>query len=89
MTTPIQVLFEDQNQNRMRESLALLETIITYPWFVESSTILFFNKIDLFQEKIMTSDIAKYFPAYQGTVLAVSVLPRYSTSCVCITKVQY
>lgn len=50
----------------MRESLALLETIINYPWFIESSTILFFNKIDLFDDKIKTSDIAKYFPSFQG-----------------------
>ena len=55
-----------QNQNRLQESLSLFETIITYPWFVKSSIILMFNETDLFQEKIMTSDIVKYFPAYSG-----------------------
>ena len=55
-----------QNQNRLQESLSLFETIITYPWFVKSSIIVIFNETDLFQEKIMTSDIVKYFPAYSG-----------------------
>ena len=57
-----------QNQNRLQESLSLFETIITYPWFVKSSITLIFNETDLFQEKIMTSDIVKYFPAYSGPV---------------------
>lgn len=61
-----QVLFEDVNQNRMRESLALFENIISYPFFQESSVILFLNKTDLFLEKIMKSHLADYFPAYQG-----------------------
>lgn len=50
----------------MRESLALFENIIGYPWFVDSSIILFLNKTDLFYEKIKTSHIVKYFPAYGG-----------------------
>lgn len=50
----------------MRESLALFETIIGYPWFIEASSILFLNKTDLFDEKIMKSDLAEYFPQYNG-----------------------
>ena len=67
----LQVLFEDVNQNRMRESLALFENIISYPFFQESSVILFLNKTDLFLEKIMKSHLADYFPAYQGLLLSV------------------
>ena len=53
-------------QNRMRESLALFETIISYPWFQESSIILFMNKTDLFMEKIGKSPISTHFPGYRG-----------------------
>ena len=61
-----QVLFEDETQNRMRESLALFENIISYPWFLEASIILFLNKTDLFHEKIPKSNLARHFPAYKG-----------------------
>ena len=61
-------------QNRMRESLALFETIISYPWFQESSIILFMNKTDLFMEKIGKSSIATHFPGYRGE----------PASCVCV-----
>lgn len=53
-------------QNRMEESKALFKTIITYPWFQNSSVILFLNKKDLLEEKIMTSHIGDYFPEYDG-----------------------
>ena len=66
MYAVIQVLFEDENQNRMRESLALFELINNYPWFMESSVILFLNKTDLFYEKIPKSKLSDHFPAYQG-----------------------
>ena len=50
----------------MKESLALFETIIGYPWFIEASSILFLNKTDLFDEKIMKSNLSDYFPQYSG-----------------------
>ena len=39
----------------MEESKALFRTIITYPWFTNSSVILFLNKKDLLEEKILVS----------------------------------
>ncbi|CAE1297250.1 GNAQ [Acanthosepion pharaonis] len=60
------VLVESDNENRMEESKALFRTIITYPWFQNSSVILFLNKKDLLEEKIMTSHLADYFPDYDG-----------------------
>ena len=54
-------------QNRMEESKALFKTIITYPWFQHSSVILFLNKKDLLEEKIMYSHLVDYFPEYDGT----------------------
>lgn len=53
-------------KNRMEESMALFRTIITYKWFRESSVILFLNKIDLLEEKIMYSHLVDYFPEYDG-----------------------
>ena len=50
----------------MQESLSLFENIIRYPWFSKSSVILFLNKKDLLEEKIMTSHLADYFPDYTG-----------------------
>ncbi|KAK3508677.1 hypothetical protein QTP70_003317 [Hemibagrus guttatus] len=61
-----QVLVESDNENRMEESKALFRTIITYPWFQNSSVILFLNKKDLLEEKIMFSHLVDYFPEYDG-----------------------
>lgn len=61
-----QVLYENETDNRLRESLALFKTILSYQWFQESSTILFLNKTDLLEEKITKSHLATYFEAYTG-----------------------
>ncbi|KAI0211148.1 Guanine nucleotide-binding protein G(q) subunit alpha [Lamellibrachia satsuma] len=61
-----QVLVESDNENRMEESKALFRTIITYPWFQNSSVILFLNKKDLLEEKIMHSHVVDYFPEFDG-----------------------
>lgn len=61
-----QVLVESDNENRMEESKALFRTIITYPWFQNSSVILFLNKKDLLEEKIMHSHLVDYFPEFDG-----------------------
>uniref|UniRef100_A0A2I3SFV8 Guanine nucleotide-binding protein subunit alpha n=1 Tax=Pan troglodytes TaxID=9598 RepID=A0A2I3SFV8_PANTR len=61
-----QVLVESDNENRMEESKALFSTIITYPWFQNSSVILLLNKKDLPEEKITYSHLVDYFPEYDG-----------------------
>ncbi|KAM6975994.1 guanine nucleotide-binding protein G(q) subunit alpha-like [Tautogolabrus adspersus] len=61
-----QVLVESANENRMEESMALFRTIINYEWFKYSSVMLFLNKIDLLEEKIMHSHLVDYFPEYDG-----------------------
>lgn len=58
-------------QNRLKESLALFQTILTYTWFQETSTILFLNKKDLLEEKIKGSHLATYFPDFQGKVCSM------------------
>lgn len=54
----------------MEESKALFKTIITYPWFKESSVILFLNKTDILQEKIPNSHLVTYFPEFTGQLLS-------------------
>ncbi|XP_077352692.1 guanine nucleotide-binding protein subunit alpha-14-like [Festucalex cinctus] len=60
------VMLENPTHNRLEESLALFETIVKYPWFSETSFILFLNKKDLLEEKIQHSDVVTYFPQYRG-----------------------
>ncbi|KAH6568789.1 hypothetical protein BASA50_003061 [Batrachochytrium salamandrivorans] len=59
-----QVLVEDETVNRMQEALTLFDSICNSRWFVQTSIILFLNKIDLFKEKLSRSPMAKYFPDY-------------------------
>lgn len=60
------------SQNRLRESLALFETIMSYKWFQESSTILFLNKTDLLEEKITKSHLGDYFSEFTGKYFFIS-----------------
>jgi hypothetical protein len=65
----------------MKESLALFMNIVTYPWFSKSSIILFLNKKDLLEEKIMTSDLADYFPEYTGKTKIAGYLGLSHCAC--------
>ncbi len=60
------VLDEDDEMNRMRESMKLFESICNNKWFTETSIILFLNKKDLFQQKIQVSPLTICFPEYKG-----------------------
>merc|ERR1712087_273489 len=59
-----QVLYEDENTNRMVESLNLFEEICNSRWFRETSMILFLNKCDLFRLKIDKVPLGVCFPEY-------------------------
>lgn len=61
-----QLLAEDEETNRMRESLKLFDSICNNPFFSRTSMILFLNKKDLFEEKIATSPLKICFPEYEG-----------------------
>merc|ERR1712071_647539 len=61
-----QVLYEDENTNRMVEALNLFEEICNSRWFRETSMILFLNKRDLFADKIKKVPLRNCFPEYQG-----------------------
>lgn len=60
------MLAEDEEMNRMHESMKLFDSICNNKWFVETSIILFLNKKDLFEVKILTSPLNVCFPEYKG-----------------------
>ncbi|XP_072015798.1 guanine nucleotide-binding protein G(o) subunit alpha-like [Amphiura filiformis] len=61
-------LFEDPEVNRLRESLRLFESICNNMFFLNTTIVLFLNKVDLFQEKVLHTNrhLRYYFKDYQG-----------------------
>ena len=64
-----QVLFEDASTNRMVEAVDLFADICNNRFFTESNMILFLNKKDLFEEKVLNVDISSQpqFSDFTGT----------------------
>ena len=60
------MLLEDEDTNRMIESMRLFDSILKNKWFVETAIILFLNKRDLFEKKIQHSPLTICFPEYDG-----------------------
>ena len=60
------LLEEDEETNRMQESLQLFDTICNHRSFGNTSMILFLNKTDLFRKKIEKIPITICFPDYNG-----------------------
>jgi len=55
-----QVLFEDESQNRLDEALDLFRQIVNSKWFKETAIVLFLNKKDLFEKKLLEKTFADY-----------------------------
>ena len=62
-----EVLSEDVDVNRMQESLKLFGTICNVRWFLNASLLLFLNKKDVFDEKIVYTPLTQCFAEYTGT----------------------
>jgi guanine nucleotide-binding protein G(i) subunit alpha len=60
------MLREDDEVNRMEESMALFDSVCNNRLFAEKSILLFLNKTDLFREKIQISPLNICFPDYNG-----------------------
>ena len=58
----------------MQESLKLFDSICNNKWFGDTSIILFLNKKDLFEEKILRSALTICFPEYAGQDPLVRIL---------------
>lgn len=50
----------------MLESIALFESVVNSRWFLQTSVMLFLNKVDLFKEKVTRVPLQNYFPDYGG-----------------------
>ncbi|CAK5261941.1 unnamed protein product [Mycena citricolor] len=61
-----QTLLEAKDQNRMKESLLLFDSVINSRWFLRTSIILFLNKIDVFKAKLAKAPLNRLFPEYVG-----------------------
>ncbi|KAI9530852.1 Guanine nucleotide-binding protein G(t) subunit alpha-2 [Dissostichus eleginoides] len=60
------VLVEDDEVNRMHESLHLFNSICNHRFFALTSIVLFLNKKDLFEDKIKKVHLSICFPDYDG-----------------------
>uniref|UniRef100_A0A452GLD4 Uncharacterized protein n=1 Tax=Gopherus agassizii TaxID=38772 RepID=A0A452GLD4_9SAUR len=60
------VLVEDDEVNRMHESLHLFNSICNHRYFAITSIVLFLNKKDVFLEKIRKAHLSICFPDYDG-----------------------
>jgi len=61
-----QVLYEDDSTNRMKESLTLFEEILNCIFFKKTPFIVFFNKVDLFRQKLQSISLSQYLVSYRG-----------------------
>jgi len=61
-----QVCYEDEETNRMVESLNLFEELANSRWFVNTAMILFLNKQDLFDKKFPDVPLQSCFPDWSG-----------------------
>jgi len=69
-----QRLEEDSSQMRMNESLTLFLETCACSWFESLPIIVFYNKFDLFKEKIQKVDLKVCFPDYIGGLDANNAL---------------
>jgi len=60
-----QLCEEDNKTNRMVESLNVFKDTLNNEYFINKPVLLFLNKHDLFQQKIMAKDLGTYFPGYK------------------------
>ncbi|RIA90594.1 guanine nucleotide binding protein, alpha subunit [Glomus cerebriforme] len=61
-----QTLEEAPNVNRMTDAIQLFGSICNHPLFVNTSIILFLNKIDILKRKLEFIQLKDYFPDYEG-----------------------
>ncbi|KAF4375786.1 hypothetical protein F8388_014508 [Cannabis sativa] len=62
-----QTLFEDENKNRMMETKELFEWVLKQPCFEKTSFMLFLNKFDIFEKKVLNVPLntCEWFKDYQ------------------------
>ena len=61
-----QLCYEDFVTNRLQESLAIFEDLMSTPKLQNVTVILILNKLDVFAKKLQNDDLHIYFPDYTG-----------------------
>ncbi|XP_037827353.1 guanine nucleotide-binding protein G(q) subunit alpha-like [Lucilia sericata] len=62
-----QFSLDSKHGNSLKESIELLNSIMSFQYFQDTALIIVFNKLDIFEEKITYSHLADYFPEYSGS----------------------
>eukprot|EP00092_Neocalanus_flemingeri_P058937 GFUD01070337.1.p1 GENE.GFUD01070337.1~~GFUD01070337.1.p1 ORF type:complete len:369 (+),score=100.18 GFUD01070337.1:290-1396(+) len=57
---------DGEEKNRLKESIELFKKIQNFQWLAHTTFILFLNKVDVFKEKLQTSDMVNHFNDYKG-----------------------
>lgn len=83
-----QLLVEDRRTNRLYESRSIFDTIVNNRIFTNTSVILFLNKMDLLQEKIGRSNIARYLPEFKDLQTVWSIAPGFQANSTDIEDVK-
>jgi hypothetical protein len=60
------VLYEDEKENRLLESVKVWEQVCNNKYFVHTAMILFLNKVDIFETKIKNVSLKACFPDFPG-----------------------
>lgn len=69
-----QTLEEAPNVNRMIDAIQLFKSICNHEMFVNTSIILFLNKIDILKHKLTYIKLKDYFPDYEGIFYKIFLL---------------
>lgn len=60
-----QVMYEDEDSNRVLDALDLFDDICNSKWFCGTNVVLYLNKLDLFNDKVTKVPLKSYFPDFQ------------------------
>merc|ERR1712154_480106 len=74
-----QLLWEDNRNNRMRESIGLFRRIVNLDVFRGSHVILFLNKSDLFEKKVGKYSVKDHFKDYEGEETRDEIIKFFKT----------
>lgn len=64
---------EDNTTNRLTESLQLFDDTVNNKYFARTNLVVFYNKNDLFLDKVSRVPFAKFHPEYKGAQTADAV----------------
>lgn len=74
-----QSLVEDASVNRLLEAANVFETVVNNRAFADVSLVMFFNKTDVLEEKVLlgASQLVKHFPKFVGDVSSVNDVKQF------------